>query len=101
MTPLSLTALRFIGLALAQHGNQQQQAEWRTWASKPARDLAPHLAQIALHALSGMALSFEDRIADAATSSSEAAQLENDLGYISVVEAILLEHINQPIRAYG
>jgi hypothetical protein len=101
MTSLSPLARRFIGLALAQQGDQRQEAEWRTWADNPEQNLPTHLAQVALHALSGMALRTEDRIADDATTSADAAQLENDLGYITDVEAVLLEHLRQPIRAYG
>lgn len=101
MTSLSPLARRFIALALAQQGDQRQEAEWRAWADDPEQILPSHLAQVALHALSGMALRMEDRIADDATNSAEAAQLENDLGYITDVEAVLLEHLRQPVRAYG
>jgi hypothetical protein len=101
MTSLSPLARRFIGLALAQQGDQRQEAEWRAWAAKPEQDLPSHLAQVALHALSGMALQMEDRIAGDATASAGAALLENDLGYITDVEAVLLEHLRQPVRAYG
>ena len=101
MTALSPLAKRFIGLALAQQGDQRQEAEWRAWDHGPEQMLSPHLARVALHALSGMALRMEDRIADDATGSAEAAQLENDLGYITDVEAVLLEYLHQPVRAYG
>jgi hypothetical protein len=101
MSSLSPTAMRFIGLALAQQGDKQHEAEWRAWADSPEEALSPHLAQLALHALSGMALRADDRLADDATASAEAAQLENDIGYIADVEAVLLEHLHQPMRAFG
>ena len=100
MSFLSPTARRFIGLALAQQGDQRQEAEWRAWTESPEQ-MPGYLAQVALHALSGMALRIEDRIADSATDSAEAAQLENDLGYITDVEAVLLEHFCEPLRAFG
>lgn len=101
MGSLSSTARRFIELALAQQGDQRQQAEWRAWAGGPDQDLPFHLAQVALHALAGMALRLEDRIDDDATDSAEAARMENDLGYIVDVEEVLLEYLHQPVSAHG
>jgi len=101
MTSLSPLARRFTGLALAKQGDQRHEAEWRAWADDGGQILPSHIAQVVLHALSGMALRMEDRIADDATDSSEAAQLENDLGYITDVEAVLLEYLHQPVRGYG
>jgi hypothetical protein len=48
-----------------------------------------------------MALRIEAQVADDAINSAEAAQLENDLGYIADIEAVMLEHLHQPFRAYG
>ena len=99
MSSLSPSARRFVALALTQQGNQRQQAEWSVWADNSEREMPPHLAQIALHALSGMALRIEDRIADAATDSTEAAQFENDLGYVADIEIVLLEYVHQLVGA--
>jgi hypothetical protein len=101
MKSLSPTARRFIVLALAQQGDRRQQDEWQNWVAGPNDDLPAHLAQVALHALSRMTLRIEALIADGETDSGKAAQLENDLGYIADVEAVLLEHLDQPSRAYG
>jgi hypothetical protein len=48
-----------------------------------------------------MALRFDDRIADESTHAAEAAQMENDLGYVVAVEEALLEYLQQPAPAYG
>jgi|SRR5580658_7778082 hypothetical protein len=99
MSSLSAPARRFVALALTEQGNDRQQAEWRVWADSPEREMPPHLAQIALHALSGMALRIGDRIADEATNPTEAAQLENDLGYVADIEIVLLEYLHQMVGA--
>lgn len=101
MESLSPTALRMIGRALAQNGDQRRQAAWDLWASDPARDMPSSLAQIAIHALSGMALRIEERVVDPATPSLEASQLENDLGYIVDLEETLLGYLNPRIPAYS
>lgn len=101
MSSLSPTAKRFIELALTQQDAHRQLAEWHHWASGPNPDLSSYLAQVALHAMSGMALRIEEQIVDDRVESAEAARLENDLGYIADIEAVLLEHIGQPFRAYG
>ena len=95
----SPTARRFIALALTQTGDRRQQADWRAWADGPSRELPPKLARVALRALAGMARRIEDRIADQALDSTEAARLENDLGYIADVEAMLSERLGQPVYA--
>jgi len=101
MSSLSAMARRFIALALAQQGDQRQEADWRVWASGTDPDLPFHLAQVALHALAGMALRLEDRIDDETTDSALAAQMENDLGYIVDVEEVLLEYLHQPVQAHS
>jgi len=101
MSVLSPTAVRFIAQALDEGGDQRRQTEWQSWTKDQSQPLPSYLAQVALHALSGMALRMEDRIADKATDAAEAAQMENDLGYIVAVEEALLEYLQQPAPAYG
>jgi hypothetical protein len=98
---LSPTAIRFIGLALDQGGDKRRQAEWQSWVEAQTKPLPSYLAQVALHALSGMALRLEDRIVDESTAAADAAQMENDLGYIVTVEEALMEYLQQPAPAYG
>jgi hypothetical protein len=94
-------AVRFIAQALDEGGDNRRQAEWQSWTNNQSQTLPSYLAQVALHALSGMALRFEDRIADEATDAAEAKQMENDLGYVVAVEEALLEYLQQPAPAYG
>jgi hypothetical protein len=101
MSVLSPMAQRFIALALSQSGDERQHAAWQAWTGIPDQTLPSYLAQVALHALSGMALRLEDRIADETTDPAAAAQMENDLGYIVDVEEVLLEHLRQPVPAYS
>ena len=101
MSVLSPTAMRFITLALDQSGDQRQQTGWHAWTSDPEQTLPGYLAQVVLHAMSGMALRLEDRISDGTIDPAEAAQIENDLGYIVDVEEVLLEYLHQPVPAYG
>lgn len=101
MVPLSPTARRFVAIALAQQGDEAQQTAWRVWADGDDPTLPSYLAQLAVHALSGMAMRIEQRIADEAVAAAEAAQLENDLGYIADVETVLMDYVQQPMRAYG
>lgn len=101
MTTLSPSAERFIGLALDQFGEPRHKTQWAAWTASPSRELVPHLAQIALHALSGLALQLEDRIGDEATPPQLAAEMENDLAFVADIEELLLEQLRQPIRAYG
>ena len=95
----SPTARRFIAQALSEAGDHRRQADWRGWADGPSCDLPPKLARVALQALAGMARRIEDRIDDQALDSAEAARLENDLGYIADVEAMLSERLRQPVYA--
>jgi hypothetical protein len=101
MSVLFPTAVRFIARALDEDGDKRCQAEWQSWTKDQSQPLAPYLAQVALHALSGMALRLEDRIAGESTVAAEAAQMENDLGYVVAVEEALLEYLRQPAPAYG
>jgi len=101
MSQLSPKAMRLVELALDQQGDARQLAEWRSWIRYSETELPPHVAQVALHALSGMALSIEDRITQDDTDPVVAAQLENDLGYIAEIEAVLSGHLYEPLRAYA
>jgi hypothetical protein len=93
--------MRFIGLALIQGGDQRQQAAWHAWTADPDQILSCYLGQVALHALSGMALRLEERLAGDGTDPAEAARMENDLGYIVDVEEVLLDYLRQMVPAYG
>jgi hypothetical protein len=97
----SAEAVRFIAQALDEGGANRRQVEWQSWTNDQSKPLPSYLAQVALHALPGMALRFDDRIADESTHAAEAAQMENDLGYVVAVEEALLEYLQQPAPAYG
>ena len=101
MRVLSPTAMRFVGLALDQDGDQRRQAAWQAGIGDQNQPLPPYLAQGALHALSGMALQLEDRIAGEGVGSAETAQIENDLGYVVDVEEALVQYLHQTAPAYG
>jgi hypothetical protein len=91
MSALSPTAKRFIELALARQGSSKAAAEWHSWMRYSDTEIPPHVAQLAIHALSGLSLSLEAEIAKEDVSDTIAAQLENDLGYIADIEVSLTE----------
>jgi hypothetical protein len=101
MSVLSPTAMRFIALALNHSGEPRQRIAWDTWAGDPDQPLPAYVTQVALHALSGLALRIEERIASDTVDAAEAAQMENDLGYIVDLEEVLLADLNKPVPAYG
>jgi hypothetical protein len=101
MSVLSPTALRFIASALEHGGEPRQKVAWHAWAGEPDQPLTAYVAQVALHALSGLALRLEDRIASDTIDAAEAAEMENDLGYIVGLEEVLLAYLNKPVPAYG
>jgi hypothetical protein len=101
MSSLSPTAKRFIGLALDQHGDRGRADEWHAWDAKATAELPPHIAQVAFEALSALVLWADNRIADVDTTSADAARLENDLGYIADIEAVLSDHLPKSSRVYG
>jgi hypothetical protein len=101
MSQLSPKAMRFVELALAQQGDERQRTEWQSWIRYSDTELPSHVAQVALHALSGMALTIEDRIAQEDTDAITAARLENDLGYIAEIEAVLSHLLYEPVRSYA
>jgi hypothetical protein len=93
--------MRFVEQAIVLQGNAHHQADWRAWTRFSETELPPHIAQIALQALSGMALHVEELIIDDRTEPAEAARLENDLGYIADIESALTEFLYEPTRAYN
>jgi hypothetical protein len=102
MSQLSPKAMRFVEIALQRQGDERQQADWQSWNLRRQDDEMPsHIAQIALHALSGLALAFEARIDSADTDAMTAAQLENDLGYIAEIEKALSNHLWEPARSFA
>jgi hypothetical protein len=101
MSQLSLRALSFIDAAFAAQGQERELAEWQSWLRYSDTELAPHVAQMALHALSGYALALEAQIMSDQTDDAIAAQLENDLGYIAEIEALLVNRLSDPLPAYA
>jgi hypothetical protein len=94
MNPLSPTAVRLINVALSKGGDERSVKEWNSWMSSyetmPA-EIPPLIAQIAIHALSGLALNVERALLDNKIDPNHTAELEGDLGYIADVEASLSE----------
>jgi hypothetical protein len=101
MDTLSPTARRFIALALTQQGDERQIEQWHAWTLSGTSAVPAHLAQIARRALAGMSRAIEQQLEFASTSSTAAAQMENDLGYIADIEAYLAETLQRPVAACG
>jgi hypothetical protein len=102
MIHLSPQAVRFVDQAIGLQGNPRQREDWLKWAQHSDNAPLPsHVAQIAIQALSGMALFIEDRLESGDLTSTEAASFENDLGYIMDIESDLANSLHEPERAYG
>lgn len=97
MSGLSPTAMRFIDLALRKEADERNSSRWYSWAKSPDTEMPSYVAQIAIHALSSLALSLEKAIEDGKIDPRTAAEFENDLGYIAAVEASLTECLLTPV----
>jgi hypothetical protein len=93
MNILSVTARRFISLAIATLGDAHRAQVWHSWDAAATSDAPPpYVAQIAIHALSNYAIHLEDRILGM-DDAAEAAQIENDLGYVADIERFLAQSL--------
>jgi hypothetical protein len=106
MNTLSPTALRFIDIALRKEGDARNAEEWSGWVKSADSDalpneIPPRVAQIALHALSGLALHIERALADESVDPGTAVGLESDLGYIADIEGSLSELLFVPLQSAG
>jgi hypothetical protein len=106
MNQLSPTAVRFIDIALRKEGDARNSEEWSSWVKSSdsealPNEIPPRVAQIALHALSGLALNIERALADNSVDPNTAAALESDLGYIADVEASFLGFLFVPLQSAG
>jgi hypothetical protein len=100
MSNLSPQAVRLVEQAIVLQRNSRKKDDWLAWLSSGS-EITPHIAHIAIQALSGFALSIEERIEGGDLSSALVANLENDLGYIADIEADLTGYLYEPERAYG
>jgi hypothetical protein len=93
MNILSATARRFIGVAVANLDDAHRAQVWLSWdAASSSEDPPPYVTQIAIYALSNHAIFLEDRLL-AIDDAAQAAQIENDLGYIADVERFLAQSL--------
>jgi hypothetical protein len=103
---LSPTAVRFINIAIRKEGDARNSEEWNSWVESyesetSTKEIPSHVAQIALHALSGLALTIERALADTRVDPGDAVVLENDLGYIADLENFLSGCLFVPFQSAG
>jgi|SRR6516162_2264011 hypothetical protein len=97
MTKLSPKAVRFVDAAVAALGNDEITAVWHGFEPKAANDLPDSVAKAVFAALQQAEGRLRSRIEAFSVGEDEAADLSNDLGFISAIKRDLMRQLERTL----